>query len=66
MIYMSMVKLLHVSAFSSAILRGIQERKIHSWLAISQTCNNRSKTHNIKWLKNVRSILQNVHQIVIT
>ena len=43
--------LLHVSA----ILRGIQERKMHSWLAITQTCNNTGKTQNIKWLKNLSS-----------
>ena len=48
MIHKYVLNFLHVSA----ILRGIQKRKLHSWPAISQMCNNTGKTQNIKWLKN--------------
>jgi hypothetical protein len=42
------VKLLHFSVFIDHLHEGIQQKKVHYWLVITQMCNNALKIHNIK------------------
>ena len=54
-IYKHAVILPHVSAFFGHAQGGTQQRKIQSWLYMSQTCNGRFKIQILKWLKRTKN-----------